>query len=282
MTVATDVNAASPLITMEKNMETAPRALKKKSLSSRIRTSLMGASLTAMLAAPVQAYTLPVVEIGMQLFNGTMTEVNTLTSQAEAFIEYGEQYKRFYDTTQNWLQKLAQFQQIIAAPNMPSGITLTPVPDDWNVSERCGLGVIGGIGDLLSAMKLNPKGDIAQQQKEICAAIQLIQNKKYNETISVVQDTLPEIRGVLDKIKSIRELTSKEGGMTETMTNAQLSDSYMQADFTAWETRIKMYDRQISALERQQEFLTERALKGTRSPLGTVVKTAALKAALSL
>lgn len=281
MTVATDVNAASPLNSMEKNMETATRAT-KNSMNSRVRAGVLTMSLMAMLAAPVQAYTLPVVEIGMNLFNGTMTEVNTLASQAEALIEYGEQYQRFHETTQNWLQKLAQFQQIIAAPNMPSGIKLTPVEDDWNVSERCGLGVIGGIGDLLSALKLNPKGDIAAQQKQVCAAMQMIENKKYNETIEVVQSSLPKMRSVLDKIKNIRMLTDTEGGMTETMANTQVSDAYMKADFAAWETRIKMYDRQISALERQQQFLTERALKGTRSPLGTVVKAAALKGALSL
>lgn len=262
-------------------METATRAT-KNSMNSRVRAGVLAMSLMAMLAAPVQAYTLPVVEIGMNLFNGTMTEVNTLASQAEALIEYGEQYQRFHETTQNWLQKLAQFQQIIAAPNMPSGIKLTPVEDDWNVSERCGLGVIGGIGDLLSALKLNPKGDIAAQQKQVCAAMQMIENKKYNETIEVVQSSLPKMRSVLDKIKNIRMLTDTEGGMTETMANTQVSDAYMKADFAAWETRIKMYDRQISALERQQQFLTERALKGTRSPLGTVVKAAALKGALSL
>jgi hypothetical protein len=281
MIVATDVNAASPLNSMEKSMENATRVT-KKSVNSRVRAGVLAMSLTAMLAAPVQAYTLPVVEIGMNLFNGTMTEVNTLATQAEALIEYGEQYQRFHDTTQNWLQKLAQFQQIIAAPNMPSGIKLTPVRDDWNVADRCGLGVIGGIGDLLSAINLNPKGDITAQQKQVCAAMQMIENKKYNETIEVVQSSLPKMRSVLDEIKDIRRLTDKEGGMTETMANTQVSDAYMKADFAAWETRIRMYDRQISALERQQQFLTERALKGTRSPLGTVVKAAALKGALSL
>lgn len=281
MSAADGVKSVSSLNSMEKNMA-AIRIKKSSSATSRVRNTMLALSLAGMMAVPVQAYTLPVVEIGMNLFNGTMTEVHTLASQAEAFAEYGLQYQRFYDTTQNWLQKLAKFQQIIASPNMPGGIKLTPVEADWNVAERCGLGVIGGIGDLLSAMKLNPKGDIAAQQKQICAAIQMIENKKYNETIAVVQETLPQMRSVLDKIKDIRDLTSTEGGMTETMANAQVSDSYMNANFATWETQIKMYDRQISALESQQQFLTERALKGTRSPLGTVVKAAALKGALSL
>ncbi|TFZ44603.1 hypothetical protein E5C33_13150 [Stenotrophomonas maltophilia] len=281
MSAADGVKSVNSLNSMEKNMAVI-RIKKASSATTGVRNTMLALSLAGMMAVPVQAYTLPVVEIGMNLFNGTMTEVNTLASQAEAFAEYGTQAQRFIETTQNWAQKLAKFQQIIAAPNMPGGIKLTPVEEDWNVAERCGLGVIGGIGDLLSAMKLNPKGDIAAQQKQICAAIQMIENKKYNETITVVQQTLPQMRSVLDKIKNIRDLTSTEGGMTETMANAQVSDSYMNAGFASWETQIKMYDRQISALESQQQFLTERALKGTRSPLGTVVKAAALKGALSL
>ena len=282
MTVATDVNAASPLITMEKNMETAPRALKKKSLSSRIRTSLMGASLTAMLVAPVQAYTFPVVEIGMQLFNGTLTEVNTLASQAEAFAEYGQQYQRFYETTQNWAQKLAKYNQIIASPLMPKGVTLKPVPLEWNVAQRCGAGNIMSVSGILTALDLNPGGDIMAQQRNICAAIQVLENQKYNETVEVVQQTMPDMRSVLDRIKDIRDLFNTEGAMTETYTNAAMSDAYMQADFAAWEKKTDGYDKQIQALTKMQQILAQRALKGTaESPLGTVVKAATLKAALS-
>lgn len=267
---------------MENNMDNVTRQKKSRSSATRLRSAVLAMSLAGMLTVPVQAYTLPVVEIGMNLFNGTMTEVNTLATQAEALYEYGEQAARFGQTISNWAQKLAQFQQIIASPLMPSGVKLNPVPVDWNVVERCGGGSIMSISGLASALNLSPGGDIVAKQRNICAAIQMLENRKYNETIEVVQKTMPEMRSVLDRIKQIRLMTSKEGGMTEVMSNAVVSNAYMEADFTTWDKQMDMYDKQIKALTSQQQILTRMTLKGAPSPLGTMVKTATLKAALSL
>ncbi len=109
MSAADGVKSVNSLNFMEKNMA-AIRIKKSSSATNRVRNTMLALSLAGMMAVPVQAYTLPVVEIGMNLFNGTMTEVNTLASQAEAFAEYGVQAQRFMETTQNWAQKLAKFQ----------------------------------------------------------------------------------------------------------------------------------------------------------------------------
>lgn len=282
MTVATDVNAASPLNSMEKNMKTIARIAKTPIAVSRLRSTAMAISLAAMLSFPVKGYTIPVVEVGLNTVNSTLTEFNTLTSQAQAFAEYGTQAQRFIDTTQNWAQKLAKYNQIIASPLMPRGVTLKPVPLEWNVAERCGAGSIMSLSGILTALDLSPGGDIISQQRNICASIQVLENQKYNETVEVVQKTMPDMRAVLDKIKDIRDLWSGEGAMAEASANAVVSDAYMQADFATWEKKTEGYDRQIQALTKMQQILAQRALKGTgQSPLGTVVKAAALKAALS-
>ncbi|PTS76445.1 hypothetical protein DBR33_02140 [Stenotrophomonas sp. HMWF022] len=282
MTVATDVNAASPLNSMEKNMKTIARIDKTPIAVSRLRSTAMAISLAAMLSFPVKGYTIPVVEVGLNTVNSTLTEFNTLTSQAQAFAEYGTQAQRFIDTTQNWAQKLAKYNQIIASPLMPRGVTLKPVPLEWNVAERCGAGSIMSLSGILTALDLSPGGDIISQQRNICASIQVLENQKYNETVEVVQKTMPDMRAVLDKIKDIRDLWSGEGAMAEASANAVVSDAYMQADFATWEKKTEGYDRQIQALTKMQQILAQRALKGTgQSPLGTVVKAAALKAALS-
>lgn len=280
MSAADGVKSVNSLNSMEKNMA-AIRIKKSSGATNRVRNTMLALSLAGMMAVPVQAYTLPVVEIGMNLFNGTMTEVNTLASQAEAFAEYGTQAQRFIETTQNWAQKLARFNQIIASPLMPTGVTLKPVPAEWNVAERCGAGSIMSLSGILTALDMNPGGDIAAQQRNICAAIQMLENQKYNETVEVVQKTMPDMRKVLDRIKDIRDLFNTEGAMSETATNAAVSDIYTQADFATWEKKVGAYDRQIQALTRMQQMLTQRALKGTPSPVGTIIKAAALKAALS-
>ncbi|KUO97654.1 hypothetical protein AR276_24145 [Stenotrophomonas maltophilia] len=280
MSAADGVKSVNSLNFMEKNMA-AIRIKKSSSATNRVRNTMLALSLAGMMAVPVQAYTLPVVEIGMNLFNGTMTEVNTLASQAEAFAEYGVQAQRFMETTQNWAQKLAKFNQIIASPLMPTGVTLKPVPAEWNVAERCGAGSIMSLSGILTALDMNPGGDIAAQQRNICAAIQMLENQKYNETVEVVQKTMPDMRKVLDRIRDIRDLFNTEGALSETVTNATVSDIYMQADFATWEKKVGAYDRQIQALTRMQQMLAQRALKGTPSPVGTIIKAAALKAALS-
>lgn len=280
MSAADGLKSVNSLNFMEKNMA-AIRIKKSSSATNRVRNTMLALSLAGMMAVPVQAYTLPVVEIGMNLFNGTMTEVNTLASQAEAFAEYGVQAQRFMETTQNWAQKLAKFNQIIASPLMPTGVTLKPVPAEWNVAERCGAGSIMSLSGILTALDMNPGGDIAAQQRNICAAIQMLENQKYNETVEVVQKTMPDMRKVLDRIRDIRDLFNTEGALSETVTNATVSDIYMQADFATWEKKVGAYDRQIQALTRMQQMLAQRALKGTPSPVGTIIKAAALKAALS-
>lgn len=281
MSAADGVKSLNSLNSMEKNMA-AIRIKKSSGATNRVRNTMLALSLAGMMAVPVQAYTLPVVEIGMNLFNGTMTEVNTLASQAEALAEYGTQAQRFIETTQNWAQKLAKFNQIIASPLMPTGVTLKPVPLEWNVAERCGAGNIMSLSGILTALDLSPGGDIVAQQRNICAAIQVMENQKYNETVEVVQKTMPDMRRVLDRIKDIRDLWSGEGAMAEASANAVVSDAYMQADFATWEKKTEGYDKQIQALTKMQQILAQRALKGTgQSPLGTVVKAAALKAALS-
>ncbi|WP_429623892.1 hypothetical protein [Stenotrophomonas sp. AN71] len=262
-------------------MDATTRATQTPSAASKLRFAALALSLAAMLSSPVKGYTFPVVEVGLNTVNSTLTEFNTLTSQAQAFAEYGTQASRFIETTQNWAQKLAKFNQIIASPIMPTGVTLKPVAAEWNVAERCGSGSIMSLSGILTALDMNPGGDIAAQQRNICAAIQMLENQKYNETVEVVQKTMPDMRKVLDRIKDIRDLFNTEGAMSETATNAAVTDVYMQADFATWEHKVGAYDRQIQALTRMQQMLAQRALRGTPSPVGTIVKAAALKAALS-
>jgi hypothetical protein len=81
-----DVNAASPLNSMEKNMETPPRIAKTPSAGSRLRFTAMAISVAALLVFPAKGYTIPVVEVGLNILNSTLTEANTLAAQAEALL----------------------------------------------------------------------------------------------------------------------------------------------------------------------------------------------------
>ncbi|MDX3934400.1 hypothetical protein [Stenotrophomonas sp.] len=273
---------------MENTMDTAKRAQKPRAMYARARATLLSVSCAAMLAAPVQAYTLPVVEVGANLFNLTYTQVNTLYSQMESAAEYGTQAWRFTKTLANWAQKMARFQQIIASPLMPVTPTLKPVPIDFNVAEKCGTSSMFSFQGVMQALDIgsfSPQGDIRAQQRTICSMIQVIENQKYNETVKVLQESLPNMNQVLNKIAEIRALTSfeDEGPMNEVLSNTTLSIAKSNAAIDQWEQQMGLYDKHIDILTRQQRMLAERVLRGSKAPniLGTAVKTAALKAALS-
>jgi len=260
------------------NMNTANRAHSRHVLPLAMALTL-GTSLVVG-APPARAQT-AVVEVGLNTINSTLTEINTVTSQVEAAAEYTQNAARWIATLNEWRDRLAQFQQIIASPLMPASVKLAPVPEDWNVAERCGASGFS-LSGIMGALNLNLTGDIGEQQKNICMAIQLLENRRYNETITVVQKTMPDMKGVLDKIRQIRQLSGKHGAMTESSDNTLKSLVAMDEGFKTWENQMRTYDMQISRLGNMQQILAGRALRGERNPIGTLVKTAALKAALEL
>lgn len=272
-TLETTMNPSIPK-TNQRGLRRAPRRLPLP-----MAVLAVALALTPSQQAPAQW---AVVEVGLNTVNSTLTEVNTVTTQLQAAAEYVENKTRWLATLQEWKDRLSQFQQIIASPLMPSGINLQPVALDWNVAERCGIGSAFSISGIMSALNLNFSGDIGKQQKDICIAMQILENQRYNETVKIVRETMPDMMGILDKIKQIRLLTKKPGGVTESTDNTLQSMAQMESKFKVWENQIKTYDMQISSLQRQQQLLTQRALKGEKSPIGSLVKTGALKAALEL
>ncbi|MCG8277017.1 MULTISPECIES: hypothetical protein [Stenotrophomonas] len=237
--------------------------------------------ISMVIAAPPARAAGPVVEVGPNLLQSILNQINTLTSQIEAAGEYAQNATRWIATLNEWRDRLAQYQQIVASPLMPTSVNLTVIPEDWNVAERCGVSGLS-LGGIMSALNLNLAGDIGEQQKNICMAIQLLENRKYNETVTVVRDTMPQVQGILDKIKQIRLASRKAGTMPESSNNTLQSFAAMDKSFKAWESQIRTYDLQIGTLRNMQQILAGRALKGERNPIGTLVKTATLKAALEL
>lgn len=245
------------------------------------RLAALTLAVSMVLAAPAPA-TVPVVEVGLNTINSTLTELNTVTQQVQAAVEYGENKMRWLNTLENWRQRLAQYKQIIASPLLPKGVQLKEVEPDWNVYERCGINTRFSLGGVLEAIGLDFGGDLAAQQKNICMTIQLLENQRYNDTVKVVDKTMPDVRSMLMEIQKIRlRFTKEEGALQEVAANSTLSTTFMDAEFKAWDSKMKTYEQQIEALKRQQQLIAERALKGEKTMLGSAVKTAALKAALS-
>jgi len=216
--------------------------------------------------------------------NWIMNFLQEYKSAGEYLTEAGrwsETAGQYMKTLDNWLSKLQNMQQIIASPLMPPTPTLQFIPESWNVAEKCGGGSMVSMSGLMALLNLSPGGDIGAQQRSICSYIQVLENKKYNETVLVVQQSMPAMEQMLGQLRRIRNAFRNEAAIQEDISNNIATSVELDKAFKKWENQIKIYDQQIVALQSRQRNLTERALKGENSPLGTVIKAGALKAALS-
>ncbi|WP_312785935.1 hypothetical protein [Stenotrophomonas indicatrix] len=216
--------------------------------------------------------------------NWIMNFLQEYKSAGEYLTEAGrwsETAGQYMKTVDNWISRLQNWYQIIASPLMPPTPVLTRIPETWNVAEKCGGGSMVSQEGLMSLLGVSPGGDIGAQQRSICAYIQVLENKKYNETVDVVTKSMPAMEQMLGQLRNIRNAFRNEGALQEDISNNTASQLAMDKAFKEWETKIKVYDQQIAALQGRQRNLTERALKGESNPLGTVIKAAALKTALS-
>ncbi|WP_218946796.1 hypothetical protein [Stenotrophomonas sp. SbOxS2] len=216
--------------------------------------------------------------------NWIMNFLQEYKSAGEYLTEAGrwsETAGQYMKTIDNWLSKLQNMQQIIASPLMPPTPTLQKIPEHWNVAEKCGGGSMVSMSGLMSLLNLSPGGDIGAQQRSICAYIQVLENRKYNETVEVVQQSMPAMEQMLGQLRRIRNAFRNEAAIQEDISNNMGTSVALDQAFKKWENQIKVYDQQIVALQSRQRNLTERALRGENSPFGSVIKAGTLKAALS-
>ncbi len=266
------------------NKETAMTTeTERKPIRRRRMAPLMAAVLTLGLTvstgtSPAQAMTV------YDPFNWVMNFLQEMKAGKEYFetaARWSQTAEQYGKTIDNWLSKLQNWTQIIASPLMPPTPTLTKIPENWNVAEKCGGDSMISMSGLMAVLNMSPGGDIGAQQRAICSYIQVLENKKYNETVEVVQMSMPAMEQMLQQLRRIRNAFKNEGALQEDISNNTATAVELDKAFKKWETTVKVYDQQILALQGRQKNLAERALRGERNPIGSVIKAGALKAALS-
>ena len=208
-----------------------------------------------------------------------MNQLNLAIQRAQAYAEYGEQAMRWRHTLTQLQQQLVRMQGIISGFGMPKGPELTPVILSYNVADRCG-GF--SISSLTKVFSLDGKGNIYEQQKQICANIQMMENMKYNATVEFLNKTAPEMEAELKGLDARRNSSNENGNVDASTNDAVRMTASMDGKFKVWETQINTYDAYIESMQGTQKILAQGALKGKSGMLGTFVKTAALKGALKI
>jgi len=252
------------------------RSLKTKKLAAT-------ASLLLVLAAgssSVQATGIPVIDFANTL-QSTLNQVNTYSQRFQDMYEYGETLMRWQRTLEQYRQQLIQIQGVVMSFGLPQGQPITKVPSNYMVAERCGGGGFN-LHNLTKVFQVNPTGNIIEQQKQICASIQQIENAKFNYTVDFFNDYIPELQGELKQLESRRNFSNDQGNVAAADNDSLRVGNSADANFQAWQANIQAYDSYIAAMQNNQRLLARAAMKGKESLLGTLIKTTALKGALEV
>ena len=258
-------------------MDTNRRTVARKRKS--VRLMLTSLALSCSLATG-NGNAVTVVEVGPSAIQHILNQINTYTQSLQDYAEYGENAMRWRNTFTYYQQQLIKMQAMIMSFGMPKGVQLKEVPEDYMVANRCGGGF--SLANLTKVFNFNASGNLVEQQQMICGNIQRTENLKYNLTVRFMQRTVPELQRVLKDAESRRN-SNNEPSTADTANNdsGQISNK-LDVEFKTWDTQIKMYDSFIASMQESQKMLAQTGLKGGHSPLGTLVKTAALKTALEV
>ncbi|TZF91484.1 hypothetical protein [Cognatilysobacter lacus] len=211
------------------------------------------------------------------------TEINTLTQQIEAASAYYEQAARWKATWDHYYQQIAHFMSQVHNPTLSNTVSFDYVSMDFGVQEKCGGagGFSFSLSSLSSTLVPDFQGNIMDNQKKICAQIQMLQNQKYNATVRYLKEVAPTLKQDLQNINAQRQANNEQGtlaAITEASTRLQNQQTTSGQDL---DNQVASCDRLISTLTEMQRNLARQALKGKPAPIiGDLVKTATLEAAL--
>jgi len=222
----------------------------------------------------------PVVEVGPNLAQSILNQINTYSARFQDVKEYGEQAMRWKQTIEKYQQQLIKMKGLVMSMGLSQGVKLEMVDErTYMVAERC-----GGFSaqSLTKVFNFNGSGDIYQQQKDICASIQQAKNIKYNLTVEFMTQGIPEMERVMNQMVIDRNTDNSEGTVAGSNSQSLTMFNNLTLNASNWESQMKTYDGYIESMEGVQKTLARSALKGKQGLFGSFVKTAALKGALEV
>lgn len=194
--------------------------------------------------------------------------------------EYSTQAQRWYQTYEHYQQQLVKMRGIVKSFALPTGQTLKEVPPNYMVAERCGAGL--SLTGALAAISPRSDSDYIGQQRDICSAIQRVQNIKYNETVAFLRDTVPKMEQDVKRVEAERAKDDNSGTVSGATEESAALLTNLTTQMQSWGARMQAYDSFAAGMQESQRQLARMALGGEKSPIGSLVKTGVLKAALKV
>ncbi|WP_075677581.1 hypothetical protein [Stenotrophomonas sp. TD3] len=226
----------------------------------------------------------PVQETGPALFQHIWNQVNTLQSKLQEkaqFVKDNTQWlKDWNQTLTEYREALIKVQGIMNDFGLPDAAPLTPVASKYLVAETCGTGA--DLKDMLPSLVFDSTGDWKKQQTQICVNIRMMQNRKYNDAVDFMLRTGPSFAKSLESIADLRFGSNLKGNMDAVASDSLRTANEMNASVQNFDSRMKAYDAYIQVMEANQKIVAQNALKGKKGLASDLVKTVALKTALSI
>jgi len=208
---------------------------------------------------------------------------------ANRYIRQIEEYKNQLDRYTSTLSQLKSMTSLLNEINLPTGQKLEKVDESSGVASACN--IKGGLSGLFSVANLGKALGVGEnsgleEQKTICAMRVTMQNRKYNESVDFMNETMPKIQDTMKKLMgTISGMGETPGAQDQHQTDTPAIDADTQKKIEEFRSRQQQYDSLISALNERQKLLAQQLMRGGSKTLagevvGVVVQSAALEAAL--
>jgi hypothetical protein len=231
----------------------------------------------AMLLGTQNAYAgMPVIDI-----TSIIGEIRSWISDTT---EYAKEAVRWNQMKQQIDEVRAIFNAFNYIVGLPDGAKLEKVPPKYLVEEACGKKAMGFDLRTVASLTGISDGDIASQQAQICVNIRMMQNRKYNDSIDFLEETIKKAQEEMYKNFMSRIGSNKTGAVQAADSDTLRLGNELSVMAQQWGTRMQAYDAYIAGQEQNQNVLAKAALKGNpkNKLLGDLVQTVALKGALSV
>ncbi|MGY4514869.1 hypothetical protein [Lysobacter sp. HA18] len=238
---------------------------------------------TGVASNDARATGIPVVDISA-IITALQSQFNDIAQYAKELQGMATDAAHYQEVMSHYRQQLIKLQRMVSTLSFSGTQPLNKRDDDFMVDVVCD-GSHGGLDlrRLLSVFQLDPNGDIVGQQRTICQLRQVARNQKFNETIDFLTRVKAETQAELNEMASRQDAGGEtQGGVQTSVNDATATSVRLSAIYQNYSTKVQMYDNQIAALDDMQRTLTAAALKGGNDPIGTMVHTATLEAALKI
>ncbi len=255
----------------------------QKSRTSRKAPFLTSLALAcAFMTGNAGAQGIPVID-KTNLVTNLKQEIQAYQTQLNTLIQKGQDYAQYAAEIKHMTQQLTQLSEAFQMSSLSFGPQFEKRSEQEGVSERCqGSGSGSIVGELFTTLGLDLGGDVVAQQRRLCTMIVVLENKKYNDSVDSMNKLMNETQNEINRQSSQISSADTNGKMDTNLTNSTNGLQQILVNHQKTQDRMKMYDDLIGVIKESQKALAARALKGQSSPLGTMINTGVLAAALSL